>query len=127
MGAVKTRGECPPHGHSGQWRISASGIIEGRMTPFAATAIVIISFFAMEAIAWSAHKYIMHGWGWGWHRDHHERHDRMFEKNDLYALFGAGMSISAFAIGSPWSWARGRGRRARGLALAFFAMASFIR
>ncbi|WCT76104.1 sterol desaturase family protein [Novosphingobium humi] len=71
------------------------------MNSFAAIAIVIATFFAMEGVAWGSHKYIMHGWGWGWHRDHHERHDRMFEKNDLYALFGAGMSISAFAIGSP--------------------------
>ena len=44
----------------------------------------------------------MHGWGWGWHRDHHEPHSNLLEKNDLYALVGAGMSISMFAVGSPW-------------------------
>jgi beta-carotene 3-hydroxylase len=54
----------------------------------------------MEWVAWSSHKYIMHGWGWGWHRDHHEPHDRRFEKNDLYGVVGAIASISMFAIGS---------------------------
>lgn len=71
------------------------------MTSTAILLTVFASFWAMEAVAWSSHKYIMHGWGWGWHRDHHERHERLFEKNDLYALVGAGMSISMFALGSP--------------------------
>ena len=62
---------------------------------------VVSTFIAMEFVAWSSHKYIMHGWGWGWHRDHHEPHDNALEKNDLYGLVGAAMSISMFAIGSP--------------------------
>lgn len=71
------------------------------MTPLAASLIVLATFAAMEFVAWSSHKYIMHGWGWGWHRDHHEPHDKLLEKNDRYALVGAGMSIAAFALGSP--------------------------
>ena len=63
--------------------------------------IVLASAIAMEIVAWSSHKYIMHGFGWGWHRDHHERHDRTFEKNDLYAIVGAAISITFFALGSP--------------------------
>lgn len=55
----------------------------------------------MEAAAWGAHKYVMHGFGWGWHRDHHEPHDRLLEKNDLYGFVGAAISISLFALGSP--------------------------
>ncbi len=70
------------------------------MDIFAPLMIVLASVAAMEAIAWSSHKYIMHGFGWGWHRDHHERHDRLLEKNDLYALVGAAMSITMFAVGS---------------------------
>ena len=66
-----------------------------------ATAIVLASVLAMEAVAWASHKYIMHGFGWGWHRDHHEPHDKPLEKNDLFGIVGAGMSISMFAIGSP--------------------------
>ncbi len=63
--------------------------------------IIFATFIAMECVAWSSHKYVMHGFGWGWHRDHHERHDRLVEKNDLYAVVGAGLSISCFMIGSP--------------------------
>ena len=43
----------------------------------------------MELVAWASHKYVMHGFGWGWHRDHHEPHDRLLERNDLFALVGA--------------------------------------
>ena len=71
------------------------------MSPIAIFAILLVTVAAMEGVAWSAHKYIMHGWGWGWHRDHHERHEGRFEKNDLYAVVGAAMSISMFAVGSP--------------------------
>jgi len=65
-----------------------------------ASLIVIASVGAMEWVAWASHKYIMHGFGWGWHRDHHEPHDNTLEKNDLYAIVGAAMSISMFALGS---------------------------
>ncbi|MDE2619063.1 MAG: beta-carotene hydroxylase [Sphingomonadales bacterium] len=71
------------------------------MTPLAATLIVLATFAAMEFVAWSSHKYIMHGFGWGWHRDHHEPHDNVLEKNDLYAVVGALMSMSMFAVASP--------------------------
>ena len=66
-----------------------------------AILIIIATVLAMEFVAWSSHKYIMHGFGWGWHRDHHEPHDNFFEKNDLYAVFGAAISITFFALGSP--------------------------
>ena len=63
--------------------------------------IVIATVAAMEWVAWASHKYVMHGFGWGWHRDHHEPHDNLLEKNDLYALVGAAISIGFFAVGSP--------------------------
>ena len=66
-----------------------------------AAAIVSASVLAMEGVAWASHKYIMHGFGWGWHRDHHEPHDKPLEKNDLFGIAGAVMSISMFALGSP--------------------------
>ncbi len=72
------------------------------MSPLAAFATVLAAMAAMEWIAWASHKYIMHGPGWGWHRDHHEPHDNLLEKNDLYALVGVGMSIAMFALGSSW-------------------------
>jgi beta-carotene 3-hydroxylase len=73
-----------------------------RMEWLAPLLIVLASVAAMEWVAWASHKYIMHGFGWAWHRDHHEPHDRLLEKNDLFALFGAATSIAMFAIGSTW-------------------------
>ena len=64
-------------------------------------AIVLATILAMEGVAWGSHKYIMHGFGWAWHRDHHEPHDNTLEKNDLFGLVGAAMSIAMFMVGSP--------------------------
>jgi beta-carotene 3-hydroxylase len=71
------------------------------MSPLAILMLVLATVLAMEGVAWASHKYIMHGFGWAWHRDHHEPHDKRLEKNDLFALFGAALSISMFAAGSP--------------------------
>src|SRR3990167_9244998 len=64
-------------------------------------AIVLATVVAMEGVAWASHKYVMHGFAWGWHRDHHEPHNKHFEKNDRFGLVGAALSISLFAVGSP--------------------------
>lgn len=71
------------------------------MSLLAACLIVLATVAAMEFVAWASHKYVMHGPGWAWHRDHHQPHDNVLEKNDLYALIGAGISIAMFALGSP--------------------------
>jgi beta-carotene 3-hydroxylase len=63
--------------------------------------IVIATVAAMEGVAWASHKYVMHGFAWAWHRDHHEPHTNTLEKNDLFGIVGAAMSISMFALGSP--------------------------
>lgn len=56
------------------------------MSIFSIILIVLTTVFVMEWVAWSSHKYIMHGWGWGWHRDHHEPHDHALEKMICMAL-----------------------------------------
>lgn len=71
------------------------------MPGLAAFFVVLATVAAMEFAAWASHKYVMHGFGWAWHRDHHEPHDKVLEKNDLFALVGAAVSISLFALGSP--------------------------
>jgi len=71
------------------------------MSSLFAIAMVFAACAAMEAVAWASHKWIMHGFGWGWHRDHHEPHDGVLEKNDLFAVVGAAISIGFFAVGSP--------------------------
>ena len=72
------------------------------MSPLAAILIVLASVLAMEGVAWASLKYVMHGFGWGWHRDHHEPHDGFWEKNDRFGLVGAAISIAFFALGSVW-------------------------
>jgi beta-carotene 3-hydroxylase len=71
------------------------------MHPLAAVLTVLLTVLAMEFVAWASHRYVMHGFGWAWHRDHHEPHQRVLEKNDLFALVGAALSIAMFALGSP--------------------------
>ena len=70
------------------------------MSPAVALLIVLATVAAMEGVAWASHKYVMHGFAWAWHRDHHEPHDRTMEKNDRFALVGAAISIGFFALGS---------------------------
>ena len=41
----------------------------------------------MEIVAILTHKYIMHGPGWIFHRSHHEKQKKLFELNDVYAIF----------------------------------------
>jgi beta-carotene 3-hydroxylase len=71
------------------------------MPVIAAIATVLATVLAMEGVAWASHRYVMHGFGWAWHRDHHEPHDNLLERNDRYALVGAALSIAMFALGSP--------------------------
>jgi beta-carotene 3-hydroxylase len=69
------------------------------MTTLDKILIVLAAMAAMEGVAWAAHKYIMHGPGWGWHRDHHEPHDGWFERNDLFGVVGAVVAIGLFTYG----------------------------
>ena len=66
-------------------------------------AVVLAAVVGMELFAWFAHKYIMHGWGWAWHRDHHEPHDNALEKNDLFAVVFGTLAAILFGVGALWS------------------------
>ena len=69
------------------------------MSVIAILGIILAALIAMELFAWYAHKYIMHGWGWAWHRDHHEPHDNTLEKNDLFAVVFGTIVFFMFLIG----------------------------
>jgi len=43
----------------------------------------------MEFVAWATHKYIMHGFMWILHKDHHTGSKHKLEKNDWFALIFA--------------------------------------
>lgn len=65
-------------------------------------AIVAATVVAMEIVAALVHRHVMHGWGWGWHRSHHEPGPGAFERNDLYALLFAAVSLLLFVAGGRW-------------------------
>ena len=60
----------------------------------------------MEGVAYFAHKYVMHGFGWFLHESHHRPREGMFELNDLYAFIFAIPSIVLIWFGTngyPWA------------------------
>ena len=48
----------------------------------------------MEFMAWFTHKFIMHGFLWSLHADHHKKdHNSWFERNDTFFIFYAVVSM----------------------------------
>jgi beta-carotene 3-hydroxylase len=59
----------------------------------------LLTFCFMEFMAWFSHKYIMHGFLWSLHADHHKKdHDWWFERNDTFFIFYAVVSIGFFLL-----------------------------
>jgi beta-carotene 3-hydroxylase len=65
--------------------------------------LVIVTFFFMEFVAWFTHKYIMHGFLWVLHKDHHQKEPGFFEKNDAFFVIFAIPSIVLFGLGAELS------------------------
>jgi len=62
--------------------------------------ILITTFFIMEGITWLTHKYVMHGFLWYLHADHHQpKYPHPFEKNDLFFVIFAIPSIALIYLG----------------------------
>lgn len=79
------------------------------------------TFCFMEFMAWFTHKFIMHGFLWVLHKDHHRKdHDSWFERNDAFFLFYAVVSMSFIGLavyGGFWpGWPIGLGILAYGIA-----------
>lgn len=64
--------------------------------------IVVATVVTMEVVAALVHRYVMHGFGWGWHKSHHEPAHGRLEHNDLYAIVFAGLSLGLFMLGGRW-------------------------
>jgi beta-carotene 3-hydroxylase len=63
--------------------------------------LVIATFFFMEFVAWFTHKYIMHGFLWLLHNDHHSKGEgQFFEKNDFFFLIFAIPSFLLILFGT---------------------------
>lgn len=65
------------------------------------TLITIITFCLMEIVTWCTHKFVMHGFLWYLHADHHEpKYSKTFEKNDFFFVIFAVPSIALFYFGA---------------------------
>ncbi len=75
-------------------------------------AIMVASAIFMEGVAWSLHKYVMHGVGWFLHESHHRppgTEKGILEKNDAYsigfALIAIVLIFSGFRnLALPYAW-----------------------
>lgn len=85
--------------------------------------LLISTFFFMEFMAWAMHKYVMHGIGWYFHRDHHQHTPGFFEKNDVFFLIFAIPSwlfiMFGMMNGNDW-------RVFVGLGVALYGLAYFL-
>ena len=61
--------------------------------------LIIGTFLFMEGVAWLTHKYVMHGFLWSWHNDHHNHHNGFFEWNDLFAVVFSAVAVSLIVTG----------------------------
>lgn len=61
--------------------------------------IVLVTFLIMEFVAWFTHKFVMHGFLWYLHKDHHQTEPGFFEKNDSFFLIFAIPSAYCYMTG----------------------------
>ena len=89
---------------------------------FTNIGVMLLCFFAMEAVAFLSHKYVMHGFLWCWHESHHTARESWFEQNDLFAFMFAVPSIAAIWFGTNGQplllWA--------GIGIALYGLVYFI-
>ena len=77
------------------------------MDTFIWILIYVATFLFMEFMAWFSHKFIMHGFLWHLHKDHHKKdHGSWFERNDLFFIFYAVVSMSLVILWGEYGfWA----------------------
>ena len=90
------------------------------MNPLLYFIIIIAVFLSMEGITWLTHKYVMHGFLWYLHEDHHRKRPGFFEKNDAFFIIFAIPSFLSILFGTLqeiyWLQAIGFGVMAYGFA-----------
>lgn len=63
--------------------------------------IVLGTFLIMEGMTWCIHKYVMHGFLWKLHKDHHDHSNHgPMEKNDYFFLIFAIPTIALMYYGT---------------------------
>jgi beta-carotene 3-hydroxylase len=69
------------------------------MNGFLFILIVLATFFIMEGVTWLTHRFVMHGFLWYLHEDHHRPGKHFFEKNDAFFLIFAVPSWLCIMLG----------------------------
>ena len=70
------------------------------MTILLFALITVATFVVMEGITWLTHKFVMHGFLWYLHEDHHQpRYQGIFEKNDAFFVIFAIPSAALIFFG----------------------------
>lgn len=62
--------------------------------------ITLATFCIMEGITWLTHRFVMHGFLWYLHEDHHQKGPGFFEKNDAFFIIFAIPSWLCIMLGS---------------------------
>ena len=62
--------------------------------------VTLLVFGVMEGITWLTHRYVMHGFLWYLHEDHHQKGNGFFEKNDAFFVIFAIPSWLCIMLGS---------------------------
>ena len=85
--------------------------------------IILLTFIIMEGISWLTHRYIMHGFLWYLHQDHHQKGPGFFEKNDAFFLIFAVPAWLSIMLGLQYKvfWVA-----AIGFGIALYGFAYFI-
>ena len=73
----------------------------------AGLALFFLTVIGMEAFAYAAHRWVMHGPGWFLHESHHRVRTGNWELNDLYAVIFAVPSITLILGGVQLGWWQG--------------------
>ncbi len=61
--------------------------------------IVLVTFCLMEGVTWLTHRFVMHGFLWYLHEDHHKKGPGFFEKNDAFFIIFAIPSFCCILLG----------------------------
>jgi len=83
----------------------------------------LATFVAMEFVAWATHKYVMHGFLWNLHEDHHVKTPGFFEKNDAFFLIFAIPSWLGIMLGMMYEFPFAV---AIGIGIAVYGFAYFL-